>query len=91
MMSRVTVSNQAKAKIFYWSHFECEICGCNLPFQFKTGTKNRKFTLFEHGFSEEENFIVLELQNLDRSTQKYVFILTPTDDNCEFFLGRGTQ
>jgi pSer/pThr/pTyr-binding forkhead associated (FHA) protein len=30
-MSRVTVSTQPIAKIYYWSHFDCEVCGCKLP------------------------------------------------------------
>ena len=33
----------------------------------------------------------MELQSLDRNTQKFIFILTPPEEGCEFSLGRGAQ
>ena len=60
---------------YFWPSFECEICKTPFPFVFKAN--GRKYNMVEFQIPENENFLVLESLNLEKSTSKLVHILTP--------------
>jgi FHA domain len=75
---------------YYWTSFECEVCQTSFPFKFKT-KNGRKYTLFEYPVQKTQNFIVLESINIEKSTSKTIFILTPANANKEYRIGRGPE
>ena len=77
---------------FYWKRFECEICKQMYPYTFKIKeTIYKIIDLSEITQSTQDNYILLESMPLDKNTSRNIHLLTVTQDQNEFKLGRGHE
>lgn len=88
----LTQSNQ-NVRSFYWKRFECEICKQMYPYTFKIKEVIYKIIDLTNEITSQtdDNYILLESMPLDKNTSRNIHLLTVTDTQSEFKLGRGHE
>ena len=78
---------------FYWKRFECEICKQMYPYTFKIGQEIYKIIDLTKEITSQRNnnYILLESMPLDKNTSRNIHLLTVTNEQTEFKLGRGHE
>lgn len=87
----MTKFENARIRTYQWSSFECEICKTAFPFKFKTQFTKKKYSLLDYNLEPNQNYLVLESISVDKPTSKSIYIMTPTENNTVYRVGRAND